>query len=330
MKLNAIFGSHMVFAAGLPIRIYGEGNGSAEITFADKTAVISSNEDAWLVEFPAMEYGGPYELKFAADGDEIIFDDIYIGEVYLFAGQSNMQFKLKESTFDKALYEDCDKIRLYSTERIEKADRFTPADGWVSATKENAGDWSALGYLTSLEIARSKGISVGALVCYQGASVIESWVPTGSFERLGICVPDEEKYHDHFEPDFLEWNHDGVLYSFGLSQLIPFSVSAVVWYQGESDTSDGEAKVYKQELSALIDIWRNDFDNPALPFVVVQIADCDSRMCDAWKLIQEHQYNIQFEKDKVKTVISADICETDDIHPPTKHILAKRIADALD
>ncbi len=329
MKLNVIFGSHMVFAAGLPVRIYGNGKGEAEITFASQTVKVCSDSDEWLVEFPAMEYGGPYVLSFKSDEQQVVYDDIYIGEVYLFAGQSNMQFKLKESSAGEDLYEDCDKLRLFSTERIEKTDRFTPVDGWVSAKKEDVGDWSALGYLSGIEVAKSKGIAVGAIVCYQGASVIESWVPTGAFERLGINLFPEEKYHDHSEPDFLDWNIDGTLYSFAFSQIVPFSVSGVVWYQGESDTSIEEARVYKEELSAMIDIWRCDFANSNLPFVIVQIADCDSRMCDAWKLIQEHQYNIQFEKENVKTVISADVCETDDIHPPTKHILAKRIANAL-
>ena len=36
MKLNKIFSSHMVFAKGLPIRVYGEGEGVAKITFAGK------------------------------------------------------------------------------------------------------------------------------------------------------------------------------------------------------------------------------------------------------------------------------------------------------
>ena len=34
MKLNPIFRSHMVFAVGKPIRIYGEGAGKVEISFA--------------------------------------------------------------------------------------------------------------------------------------------------------------------------------------------------------------------------------------------------------------------------------------------------------
>lgn len=39
---------------------------------------------------------------------------------------------------------------------------------------------------------------------------------------------------------------------------------------------------------------------------------------------------VQFMREGVKTVISADVCETDDIHPPTKHLLADRIVSALD
>ncbi len=165
MKLNIIFGSHMVFAAGLPIRMYGNGKGEAEISFASQTVKVSSDSEEWIYEFPAMEYGGPYELSFKSDEQQVVYDDIYVGEVYLFAGQSNMQFKLKESTASEDLYETCPSLRLYSTERIEKTDRFTPADGWVTAKKEDVGDWSALGYLASIGIAKSKGIAVGAIVC---------------------------------------------------------------------------------------------------------------------------------------------------------------------
>ena len=41
MKLNSIFTSHMVFAKGMPIRIFGEGKGTAEITFACQSSLAS-------------------------------------------------------------------------------------------------------------------------------------------------------------------------------------------------------------------------------------------------------------------------------------------------
>jgi sialate O-acetylesterase len=320
----------MVFAAKLPIRIYGTGAGKAEITFAGQTKTVVSNDDKWLVEFSPMEYGGPYELIFDCGEEKVILNDIYIGEVYLFAGQSNMQFKMCESTTDKALYETNENLRLFSTDRIEKTDYYTACDGWVKCEKERVGDWSAITYLTGIEIAKSKNIAVGAITCYQGASVIESWVPEGTFKKNGIDIPLDKKHIDHTNEAFSQWNKDGTLYSYALSQVVPFSISAVVWYQGESDTSLEEAKVYKSELSVLIDTWRNDFLNDKLPFVIIQIADFDNRKDTAWKSVQTAQYEIQKSVPYTKTVISADVCESDDIHPPTKLKLSKRIALALE
>ena len=90
MKLNQIFTSHMVFASGLPIRIYGTGAGEAEIVFAGETRRVISHENEWLVELPPMAYGVPYELVFASAGETVVLEDIYVGEVYVFARQSNM------------------------------------------------------------------------------------------------------------------------------------------------------------------------------------------------------------------------------------------------
>lgn len=329
MKLNNIFTSNMVFASRLPIRIYGTGSGSAEITFAGQTKTVVSNKEEWLVEFPPMEYGGPYDLVFDSKDGIVVLNDIYVGEVYLFAGQSNMQFKMKESSYDTSLYETNEKLRLFSTDRIEKTDFYASKDGWVKCEKEKIGEWSAIGYLTGKEIAESKNIAVGVITCYQGASVIESWVPKGIFEKNGINIPLSQKHLDHSIEQWLEWNEDGTLYSYAFSQVVPFSVSAVVWYQGESDTSLEEAKVYNKELSILIDTWRKDFNNNCLPFVIVQIADYDDRNDEAWKTVQNAQYEIQHILPNIKTVISSDVCESDDIHPPTKDKLSKRIASKL-
>ena len=66
-----------------------------------------------------------------------------------------------------------------------------------------------------------------------------------------------------------------------------------------------------------------------LPFIVVQIADCLSRDTDAWHLIQAEQMRAQDVIANVRTVACRDVCENDDIHPPTKHVLSKRISDLL-
>ena len=111
--------------------------------------------------------------------------------------------------------------------------------------------------------------------------------------------------------------------------MFPFAVSGVVWYQGESDTTIEEANVYDKELSAFIDVVREGFFDSELPFIVIQIADFDNRTDEAWKLLQQKQYDIQFNVPNVKTVISSDVCESDNIHPATKHKLANRVAQVL-
>ena len=85
MKLNKIFTSHMVFPRNLPIRIYGEGFGEVEILFAGHKKKTVSHENNWMVEFPAMEYGGPYSMTVIFEDNTIVLRDIYIGEVFLFA-----------------------------------------------------------------------------------------------------------------------------------------------------------------------------------------------------------------------------------------------------
>ena len=45
-----------------------------------------------------------------------------------------------------------------------------------------------------------------------------------------------------------------------------------------------------------------------------------------WELIQKFQDEIQYEIPHVQTVVSKDVCEDDDIHPPTKRYLSEHIA----
>ena len=329
MKLASVFSSHMVFAHSQPIRIFGTGTGTAQITFAGATKTVISENENWMVEFEPMDCGGPYTLTFCENGQAIDFDDIYVGKVFLFSGQSNMAFLTKSAENALEFCESNDKLRLFSPDRSFGDDYFKAADGWVVAEKDTVKEWSALAYFAGNMLAKEKDVAVGILVSYQGGSVIESWVPQGWFEEHGINIPLKSKGTGHYDGEFAVFNGDGVLYNDLLTQIIPFALSAVVWYQGESDTFGEESVTYGKELSLLIDRWREDFMAPALPFVIVQIADYDVRNDKFWKAVQRSQFDIQFTKEKVSTVISADVCQSNDIHPTKKYALAQRIVKLL-
>lgn len=331
MKLDSIFSDHMVFAENLPIRIFGSGAGSGEIRFLGEKAEARSDGERWAAELQPRAAGGPYELEVTLDGETRVFSDVYVGRVFLVAGQSNAEFPLCQSNTSEELYRSDACLRNYFVSRPWiPQEALSSEDGWLPAEKNRVGAWSALGYLAGRSVRTATGKAVGIISCYQGASVIESWLPKSIAE--GARLPDSEVYIDHWYPEFTTWNANSVIYETMLSTVMPFSVNKVVWYQGESDTTVQEAAIYDKSAAALFDCIRRLQRNDGLGFVLVQIADYDHRKendPDGWKGIQEAQERAAAADPLVTLVRSADICESSMIHPVTKNALAERIAAAL-
>ena len=327
MKLAPIFGHHTVLQAHKPIRIFGSGEGRAEVLFDGERRQTVSEGGSWELIFSPRSYGGPYELSVTLNGETAIYTDLYVGEVLLLAGQSNMGYKLHKTTVPPEQYEDEPMLRYFAAERFGTEDHWGPCDGWVSCTKENAAYFSALGYHLGLLLSREKGISVGLIACYLGSSKIESWLPAEIAEREAFCLPPEEKFDSPYVRG--EHNEAGKLYGIRQQSVVPYPLGRVIWYQGESNTGSGEWRIYTRLLAELIGQWRRDFQDPTLPFTVIQIADWDARNDDAWRGIQKAQEKIVELVDDVTVVRSADVCETHDFHPPTKIHLAERIFESI-
>lgn len=325
MRLNEIFRDGVVFQAGKPIRVFGYGGGNASVELCGFTASFDDWGTRWEVELPAMWYGGPYEMKVKMCEREQIIHDVYIGDVYLFAGQSNMQFKLRESDVPESNYKSEDMLRLYVPDRIGGGEYFSPNDGWVKCQSTTAGWWPCLGYLAGMKLAESKDRAVGIVGIYHGAANIQCFLPPRSFEDVRLDTPKDERF-DICYP----WNGiNSIIYDTAVSSILPFSFGAVVWYQGESNTSAAESPVYDMFIKELIKTWREDFRDKDLKFVIVQIADCDDRAGEYWTNIQNCQKKAATEADNAVLVVSRDVCETTDIHPKNKGVLAERIAEEL-
>ena len=327
MKLGEIFRDHMVLQANKPIRVFGEGKGHVEVTFIGRTMSCENDTDAkWELEFPAMPYGGPYEMDIVFDMEHIVIHDIMVGEVILFSGQSNMQFRMVEEVTDPKDYVDDDMMRIFVSERPEEGEPLSPRDGWVCCTKENIPEWSAIAYLVSLEAKKAGVPVVGAVVCSQGASAIQSWIDEKVYIGSPLDLPPEKLLHNWKEPKYV-WDSLGMLYHFMLERLIPYSFGNVVWYQGESNTTIDESKIYGDLLKMMIENWRYVFHDEKLPFVVVVIADF--RDGEDWAGVQRAQADAENHITNVVSVMSSDISEKQMIHPVTKWRLAKRIFSAM-
>ena len=326
MKLSFVFSNNAVFAAGKPVRVFGEGDSVVSVRFLGVEKKAEAKDGRWTVEFPPQEAGGPYEMTVTDGIDKVTLKNLYIGAVYLLIGQSNAEFRLCESNTSAEEYKDDRLLRGFFVKRpwIEND---MLEEKWAEAEKDKVGAWSALGYLVGRLMRAKRGEAVGVISCFQGASIIESWLPEKKAEKFALPVP--QLHIDHTYPEYTAWNKNGVIYEKMLSRLIPFSLSGVIWYQGESDTTVEEAKIYKDELKCFIDTVREEEKDGKLPFVIVQIADFDPRRDDGWQGVQAAQKQAAKEIPYCALAVSNDVCETDAIHPPTKTKLAERIAEEM-
>lgn len=326
MQLHPMLADGAVLPAGKALCISGSGTGAVRVEFAGRITRGVCKNGEFRVFLPSMTYGGPYELTVTDEVGSVTCRDVYVGEVYLIAGQSNMQFKLRESSFPQEEYFTDPLLRTFSTARPEIGERFCPDDGWVQATPDTIADLTAVGILMGMELRRRKDVAIGLITCYQGASIIESWMPERLANQPEFRLDVRDKHTDHF---YAQWNNAGYLYDYYFTPIIPYPLTGVAWYQGESDAAEAEARIYRDELCAMIDAWRSDLLDPELPFAVVQIADFDGNQSAGWKMIQQAQMDVNDPERRIYTVICRDVCEKDQIHPPTKLPLARRLADVF-
>jgi len=127
-------------------------------------------------------------------------------------------------------------------------------------------------------------------------------------------------------------NQASVLYNAMLLPVAPYGIQGVVWYQGESNT--GDAKTYGPMLRMLKNDWRKLFDNPHLPFAVVQLANymepSEHPQQSGWAELREQQRMETCNDKDAELVVAIDLGETVDIHPLLKKELAERCALAFE
>ena len=326
LTLNPIFDHGMILQANKAISVYGTGHGNITLSFLGETHSIKSEKENWCITLPAQNYGGPFTMRVTLNGEEKIIDDIWFGDVFLLAGQSNMQFMLMETDEPAENYKENTNVRCFTVTRPEEGETFRTEDGWVCCQKDTARLFPAIGYYVGNALNEHNGRKIGLISCNQGASVIQTWMPEEILADERFYVSDEDKFMDHFNFPFNGYGH---LYKTMLSKLFPYSLCAVLWYQGEANSSVRESEIYLDLLSAFIGNVRHQLRDETLPFVVVQLADYLPWDGPGWRGIQAAQLKAQDAIPYVNTVVCRDVCQNDNLHPVNKRDLSARIVDVL-
>ena len=183
LKVSRLFGDHMVLQREKPVKVWGWANkgDKVELTFNQQKATAKADADGkWMAELPAMSAGGPYELVIKSGKDELKISDILVGEVWLLSGQSNMEWRVKNSDSAKV---EIARANYSNIRHFEVAHElaFTPekdlnSGDWKVASPATVGDFSAVGYFFAVDLAKRLGVPVGLVHSSWGGSQIEGWI----------------------------------------------------------------------------------------------------------------------------------------------------------
>ncbi len=263
VKLPSVIGDGMVIQRNEPIRIWGwaDSGESFGVCWQDMCHSVTADENGrWVIEFGAMEAGGPHTMKIG----DITVSDILVGDVFLCTGQSNMELQVRRVTDmfadEIASYENGN-IRQYivpDTFNFIKPQEDTPNSAWKACTQENVMDFSALAYFYAKEIYNETGIPIGIVNCCWGGTPVEAWTSEEYLKDFPKHINEKRLYEDpgYCErikklegEDFHRWNT-------ALHQGDPGMNEAVPWYSGEYNDSEWmEADMFSSE-------WGNDGLNP--------------------------------------------------------------------
>jgi len=117
----------------------------------------------------------------------------------------------------------------------------------------------------------------------------------------------------------------GGLYNAMISPLINYSIKAVIWYQGEANTS--RALEYEKLFPAVIQDWRNQWLQN-FPFIYVQLANFmqakEQPSESNWAALRQAQLKT-LAVEKTAMAVTIDLGEWNDIHPLNKEDVGKRL-----
>lgn len=183
LRIAKPFGNHMVLQRNKPLPVWGWSakNDNIEVIFNQYALHAKSDANGkWMVQFPAMKEGGPFQLQVKSKNEVILLEDVMLGEVWLCSGQSNMEFNMRDAfhyntAAASVKQNDIRQFIVPSEVSLQPKDSIAGGE-WVLANSETLGNYTAVGYSFAKELASQLHVTVGLIKDAWGGSQIEGWI----------------------------------------------------------------------------------------------------------------------------------------------------------
>ncbi|WP_028979984.1 sialate O-acetylesterase [Sporocytophaga myxococcoides] len=330
IRLPAVFTSNMVIQRNNEIPFWGWAGPTQDIQIQlswDTTIVQTkvSNTSLWKATIKTPSAGGPHTITIKAGSEKKIIENVMSGDVWLCSGQSNMEWNMNLSADGKPYLDKQNdpQIRLFQVPRSAASTPQIKGEGnWNLCNGEPLRWFSAVAYYFGKTLNTELKVPIGLIHSSWGGTPAEVWVPNGIIEADSLLKAAADKQCEIDRP----WcpSASGMAYNSMIAPLIPFKLSGIIWYQGESNVEHPYS--YKLLMEKLILNWRKNFQSE-LPFYYVQIAPYNGYGDNLNGVLLREQQSKLLEVPKTGMVIISDVVENvNDIHPPYKKPVGERLA----
>ena len=290
---------------------------------ATEYKVKVGNTAFWMVKIKTIGSCGSQTISIK-ENNEIVLQNILLGEVWLCSGQSNMEMPAAwgilngDEEIKNANYPN---IRFFN---VPKLSATTPQNNvigsWTTCTPETMKNFSALAYFYAQKLQKELNVPVGIVLSSWGGIPAEPFVPKEAIEINPITNMEAKRLNPS------QWwpIESGSAYNAMIYPFLNFKIAGVLWYQGESNCGSFH---YDETLVTLIRTWRALWGFN-FPFYYAQIAPYNyGNNTFAAGIIRDAQRKVLSQVDNIAMALTSDCSTTDDIHPKDKKTIAIRMAN---
>ena len=178
VQLPRLLASGMVLQRDAAVTLWGAADEPVTVTFlGQRYHALPDASGQWHVALPGLAPGGPFQLRI----NEHVLQDVYVGDVWLCSGQSNMQLPMERvrHMYPEAWQETMPTIRQFTVP--QRTDFSGPQadleDGcWQCASPETLYGFSAVGYFFARRLLQAHNVPIGLLQCAIGGTPIHAWM----------------------------------------------------------------------------------------------------------------------------------------------------------
>jgi sialate O-acetylesterase len=260
------FANSMVLQRNMVNPVWGTASSGEEVSITigsqTKTATTPSN-GKWVIKLDPMAAAGPLTMTIKGS-TTITLKDVYIGEVWQIAGQSNMDIRL--SYFDN--FADTIKnanvpLMRYNTLR-QPGQTSGGSNPWLVVSPSTAGNLSATGYFFGKEILKATNVAVGLIVTAVGGTRVTEWMDPATL-AANPSITDADK---------------GGMWNAWVAPVVGYGIKGTVWIQGENNANSADAPSYGERFRILIKGWRAAWGQGDFPFYYLSLSNMHAVQTD--------------------------------------------------